>query len=93
MPWIDNRLNNSNSNNNKTLKNTSVSNPYKNNIFPSLRPKTTFTGVNPMAWASSKVLQRQKAFRTQKKGNTAILNAKRNRSLTTYKSTRRNRRR
>ena len=90
MTWINGRNNNSN-NNNKPV-NSSVSNPYKNNIFPSLRPKTTFTGVNPMSWASPRVLQRAQNFRNQRRAATAKVNAKRNKSLNAYKASRKNRR-
>ena len=96
MTWINGKNTNSNNNNNnKTVKSqsTTVSNPYnKNNIFPSLRQKNKFTGVNPMAWASPRVLQRAQTFRNQRKAETAKVNAKRNKSLNAYKASRKNRR-
>jgi hypothetical protein len=90
MTWINGKNNNSNSNNNTSVKTqaTTVSKSYnKNNIFPGLRQKTTFEGVNPMACASPKVLQRAQNFRNQRKAATAKVNAKRNKSLNAYKAT------
>ena len=92
MTCINGRNNSNNNNNNKNPVNTSVSNPYKNNIFPSLRPKTTFTGVNPMAWASPQVLKRAQKIRNERNAATAKVNAKRNKSLNAYKASRKNRR-
>ena len=93
MTWINGKNNNSN-NNSVRNQSTTVSNPYQNNIFPGLRPPktTTFSGVNPMTWASPQVLKRQQAFRNKNKAVTAKVNAKRNKSLNAYKSSRKTRR-
>ena len=96
MTWINGK-NNSNSNNNTSVKSqsTTVSNPYnKNNIFPNLRRKTNkVNGVNPTSYLTPRVLQRAQNLRNKNRAATANRNKNRLRLLNQYKSTSRKTRR